>query len=115
RHRLLNLAPVARAALIERLEDRILVFDDDHRLVDCNQAAATTLSLPQAGGFGRRASDILGAWPELAALVPALRNQRIEVKIGEAIFEASLFAVLGDEKDSARTRVLVLSDITRLK
>ena len=115
RHRMLNLAPVARAALIERLEDRILVFDDEHRLVDCNQAAAATFSLPKDGGFGRLASEILGPWPELAALVPASTNQRIEVTLESKTYEASLFAVLDERKDRARARVLVLSDITRLK
>ncbi len=115
RHRLLNLAPVARAALIERLEDPILVFDDDDRLADCNEAAATALLLPRGSDFGPLATDILGPWPELAAFFSAARNGRTEVTIGSATFEASLFAVLNEGDDRARARVLVLSDITRLK
>ncbi|HEY0945783.1 MAG TPA: ATP-binding protein [Opitutaceae bacterium] len=115
RHRLLNLAPVARAALIERLEDRILVFDDDDRLVDYNHAAAVTLALPKAGGFGRSATDLLSAWPQLAGLFSTPRNQRIEVTLEAATFQASLFAVLDEGEARAQARVLVLSDITRLK
>ncbi len=115
RHRLLNLAPVARAALIERLDDRILVFDAEDRLVDCNQAAVTTFALPTWRGYGRLAADVLRPWPELAALVSSPGNQRAEVPIGTRTFDASLFAVLDESEGRARARVLVLSDITRLK
>jgi signal transduction histidine kinase/ActR/RegA family two-component response regulator len=115
RHRLLNLAPVARAALIEQLEDRIMVFDDDGRVVDFNRAAATTLALPKTGVMGRQASDVLGAWPELVALFPGTTNARTEVKLAGADFEASLLAVLDGHDERTRARVLVLRDITRSK
>ncbi|HYD84086.1 MAG TPA: histidine kinase N-terminal 7TM domain-containing protein, partial [Opitutus sp.] len=116
RHRMLNLAPVARAALIERLEDRIIVFDGDNRVVDYNHAAAATLGLARSGVFGRRADDVLGAWPELIAFFSTPRqSRRIEVTIGAVDFEASLVAVADEGHSSPRARVLVLSDVTRRK
>jgi signal transduction histidine kinase/DNA-binding NarL/FixJ family response regulator/HPt (histidine-containing phosphotransfer) domain-containing protein len=48
RHRLLEVEPVARAALFDQLEEPILVFDDQGTLVDCNRAAQKLLS-PRAG------------------------------------------------------------------
>lgn len=48
RHRLLEVEPVARAALFDQLEEPILVFDDQGTLVDCNRAAQKLLS-PGAG------------------------------------------------------------------
>jgi signal transduction histidine kinase/ActR/RegA family two-component response regulator len=115
RHRLLNLAPVARSALIERLEDRILVLDADDRVVDFNHAAATTLGLARSGVLGRSATAILAPWPALAALVATPGNRRIEATLGTAIFEASLTTVLAAGETPRQPRVLVLSDITRRK
>jgi len=115
RHRLLNLAPVARAALIERLEDRILVFDAENRIVDNNPAAAVTLGFDRPDAFGRSAIEILAPWPPLVALFSTPGNPRVEVTIGSADFEASLFDVLEPGDTRPRARVLVLTDITRRK
>ncbi len=115
RHRMLNLAPVARAALIERLEDRILVFDNEDRLVDYNQAAAATLGLDKSRTFGQHARDILHAWPTLVALFSDPKKLRLEIPIGSVDFEASLFDVLEPGDARPRACVLVLSDITRRK
>ncbi len=115
RHRMLNLAPVARAALIERLEDRILVFDADHRIVDYNQAAAATLALENARVMGRPAAAVLGRWPDLVALFASTRPPRREITIEPLDFEASLFDVTEPGAARPRARVLVLTDITRRK
>lgn len=115
RHRLLNLAPVARAALIEQLEDRIVVLDADGRIVDHNRAAAATLGLAPTGVLGQPAAKVLAAWPDLVALCESARNQRVEVARGPAVFEASLLAVLDQEDAPPPARVLVLTDVTRRK
>ncbi len=115
RHRMLNLAPVARAALIERLEDRILVFDNEDRIVDRNQAATTTLGLDKSHAFGQPARDILRPWPRLIGLFSDPAKPRIEILIGDVAFEATLFDVLEPGDARPRARVLVLSDITRRK
>ncbi|HWL17605.1 MAG TPA: ATP-binding protein [Opitutus sp.] len=114
RHRMLNLAPVARAALIERLEDRILVFDSDDRIVDHNQAAVR-VAPDRPRLVGRRAREIFGDSPELMGLFSSAGHQRTEVRLGDADFEASLFPVDGDGDARPHARVLVLSDITRRK
>lgn len=57
RHRLLALVPaareVARAALIERMSDAVVVVDDDGRIVDCNPAAERILDCEVPGVIGR--------------------------------------------------------------
>lgn len=115
RHRMLNLAPVARSALIERLEDRIVVFDGDDRVIDYNHTAAETLSLSQTKSYGRRASDVLRNWPELLSLFSLSSNHRVEVIIGTTVFESSLVDVVDKSGGRPQARVLVLSDITRRK
>ena len=57
RHRLLALVPaareVARAALIERMSDAVVVVDDDGRIVDCNPAAERMLDCAVPAAIGR--------------------------------------------------------------
>lgn len=46
RTRLLDLAPIARELLVERMHEGMLVFDSLHRLVDFNPAAVRILGVP---------------------------------------------------------------------
>ncbi len=116
RHRMLNLAPVARSALIERLEDRIVVLDAAGRVVDCNEAAARTLGLARRDAVGGRAAgEVFAAWPGLVAFVNGSGDDPLELAIGPAVFEASSIPVLEEGDKRPRARVLVLRDITRRK
>lgn len=45
RYRLLDLVPVARDVLIEKLQDGVLVFDSQGRIIDLNEAAQEILGL----------------------------------------------------------------------
>lgn len=114
RHRLIALAPVARAALIEHLEDRMVVLDDAGAIADYNQAAAHTLGL-NPRSLGRPAVEELAHWPDLVAIVTRATNQRTELGVGPLMFEASLFSVLAGKTSRPRARVLILRDITRRK
>jgi signal transduction histidine kinase/ActR/RegA family two-component response regulator len=113
KHRLLVLAPVARAALIEQLEDRIVVLDEFGVVVDYNKAAATTLNLPKDRALGGPASEMLARWPDLTRLISSTGTRRAETTIGSLVFEASLFPVA--EHAHARAQVLILRNITHLK
>ncbi|MDF3058636.1 MAG: hypothetical protein K0R17_2851 [Rariglobus sp.] len=115
RHRMLDLAPVARAALIEQLEDRIVVLDDENRVVDYNQAAATTLGFPPGRTLGRSIGELLTGWPDLAAIPARLENQRTEVSRGMETFEVSLFGVNSSGDHRTHARIMVLRDISRRK
>ncbi|HEX5505515.1 MAG TPA: histidine kinase N-terminal 7TM domain-containing protein [Thermomicrobiales bacterium] len=74
RFRLLDLAPIAREAVVERLRDGVVVLDDRERVVDLNPAARRLLGLTPAA-VGRPADAVLpaplaDAWrraPETAA------------------------------------------------
>jgi PAS domain-containing protein len=59
RWRLLDIAPVARDAVVEHLRDGMLVVDARGRIVDCNRAAAPLLSCPVEDAVGRTAADVL--------------------------------------------------------
>jgi PAS domain-containing protein len=112
RHRMLDLAPVARAALIERLDDRIIVLDDEDRIIDHNQIAATTFNFKSIRSEGRRAAELLQAWPALVTLLDCRDNQRAEVVVDGLTFEAVISSVLHDDGTRTGARVLILRNIS---
>ncbi len=112
RHRMLDLAPVARAALIERLDDRIIVLDDEDRIIDHNQIAATTFNFKSIRSEGRRAAELLHAWPALVTLLDYRDNQRTEVVVDGLTFEAVISSVLHDDGTRTGARVLILRNIS---
>ncbi len=66
RYRLLDLLPVARAALIEGMEDGVIVLDAQERVLDFNQAARPLINRALANPIGRPAEQVLIGWPATA-------------------------------------------------
>jgi signal transduction histidine kinase/CheY-like chemotaxis protein len=114
-HRMLDLAPVARASLIERLDDRLLVFDGDDRLIDANQSAINTLGLVFPSVLRQHADEVLAPWPALVALLNHQEDVPLELPFGTHIFEGSVLTVLSPKDQHTRARILILRDITRRK
>ena len=113
--RMLNLAPVARASLIERLDDRLIVLDPDDRLIDINQSALTTFGLTSRSSLGRTASEVLAPWPELLALINPPDCKPAEFRLGPVIFECSVLKVTPPKGGPIHARIIILRDITRQK
>jgi diguanylate cyclase (GGDEF)-like protein len=66
RFRLLDLVPVARERLIERMEDGMIVLDAERRILDANPAAGRLAGSPGDGWVGAHVSTALSGWPDLA-------------------------------------------------
>lgn len=66
RFRLLDLAPIARAALVESAHDGMLALDDKGRIVDANPAWQTLTGLARPDLMGRTLADLPPPWAELA-------------------------------------------------
>ncbi len=66
RHRLIDLAPIARTLLVEQIPDGMIVLDARQRIVDCNPAALRLLGCTAETLIG---SDVTSALPLLAAYV----------------------------------------------
>ncbi|HSK66888.1 MAG TPA: histidine kinase N-terminal 7TM domain-containing protein [Anaerolineales bacterium] len=64
RNRFMDIIPVARTRLIERMSDGILVLDRQNRVVDCNPAMEIFLSRKPASLLARPAVEILQPWME---------------------------------------------------
>ena len=76
RFRLFTLVPVARHTLLENMSDGLLVLDEEHRVVDFNDAARRLIGQPAPRIFGRPLSESWEeAWPQLAAPYGASMSQ----------------------------------------
>lgn len=68
RFQLLDLAPVARDNVIERMQDGMIVLDPQNQIIDINPAARKMLGLSsEALLIGQPATQVFGQWPELVS------------------------------------------------
>ncbi len=66
RFRLLDLIPIARDVIVERMSDGVLVLDAYGRVIDLNPAAATLLGLTRREVVGRPGPEVLPGLPSEA-------------------------------------------------
>jgi PAS domain S-box-containing protein len=108
RFRLFDLGPVARDAVIEGMEDGVVVVDGEGRIVDVNPAASGILDLPQEKAVGTYASGNVPGWDDS-------KDGRNEVSLGEGEgrrdFEVSVSPLSG-RRGTLAGSVVVLRDVT---
>ena len=97
RHRLLDMAPVARHGLVEMMRDPVLVFDDVGRLVDHNRAACRLLCTGGYHGAETTRAEISLRAPELTeALDRAERGENYTFHVDGQVYALSLTALRPD-------------------
>jgi signal transduction histidine kinase len=122
-HRLFDLKPIARAALIDRLVDPVLTTDLEGRLVDFNPAAGELLTIlngdkdPDAL-IGVSLSEALQGWPALVAYLrgEALHSADLTLNSqgGTRVYECSA-PPLESVRDRQIGRLVILHEITERK
>ena len=65
RFHLLDLTPIARDALIEVMDDSVIVLDNTNRIVDINLAACRLLGCDVRQAIGTHAAQSFAQWPSL--------------------------------------------------
>lgn len=115
RFRLLDLAPVAHAALLECMQDGMLVVDERGQILDCNKAALTMFPALTEDSIGKSAAQILPFWPQLSGICHAERSRRIELTLERsqsALFlETQLNPLLGPHH-RVQGCLLIFRDVT---
>jgi len=118
RFRLFDVVPVARAVVLERMEDGMLVLDARNRVADVNPAAQRILGAPRSRVVGRDAILALESYPGLGELACAPGVAQIEIPLGELPeqrwYQASGSA-LTDQRGFGLGRLIILHDVTPLK
>lgn len=114
RHQMLDLAPVARHALVDALQDGIVIIDADRRILDVNASAASLARTPADDLLGRSLGDVMacpvGDALRAASVAPAPRGVPGEspvVTFGDRFYDVRALAVGG-----TGARVLVMHDVT---
>jgi PAS domain S-box-containing protein len=67
RHRLLDLSPSGRDAVVDEMDDGALVLNIDECIADVNAAAERNLDLDATAAVGRTAADVFADWEAIRA------------------------------------------------
>ncbi len=81
RYRLFDLVPVARATVIERMDDGVVVLNAQARIVDLNAAARRILGQMNQQVIGRPAAEVFGPWPAMIELCQEASVTHVETAI----------------------------------
>ncbi|MBK9926244.1 MAG: PAS domain S-box protein [Anaerolineales bacterium] len=119
RHRLLDIAPIARDTIIENMKDGMVILNVHGRIVDINQAARTMIGLSEEKRpIGKQFGDVLSQWPKLIEKYRDVQeaDDEISIDIGENLrwYELHL-STLFDENKLRIGRVITVRDITDRK
>jgi diguanylate cyclase (GGDEF)-like protein/PAS domain S-box-containing protein len=117
RYRFLDIVPVAHDALVEVMNDGVLVLDGRERIVYINSAAQRLLGNGGTAAIGRYAEEVLASWPGLAAFSRNVTEGQAEtVLVGQTgrHLEARI-ATLQAQGGHVGGRSLLLRDITDRK
>jgi serine phosphatase RsbU (regulator of sigma subunit)/PAS domain-containing protein len=115
RFRLLDLIPLGRKKIVDRIPDAVLVLDAVGRVVDVNPAGLTLLRLPPRRVTGRPVLDLL---PALAGLVAAGARGHVSgsCKVstpGSPVVDLAVtISPLPDERQTPTGHLIVLRDVT---
>jgi PAS domain S-box-containing protein len=114
-YRFLDIVPVARNTLFERMSDPMLVIDREGRLADFNPAAEKALGLCRAKNLGKGAVDVLHEHEELCACIeethPACRTITIEDGAAASVFDLSI-EKLASGAGALPEKLVLLRDVT---
>jgi PAS domain S-box-containing protein len=117
RFRLLGIAPVARSAAMDAIDDLVVVLDTDDHLVDFNRAAQVAFGLA-ARSNGAALDALPPAWAGLLQRYPGLSTGKEQVTLdwggGPHVYELTV-SIIHDARRQALGRLLVLHDITARK
>ena len=119
RHRLLDIAPLARDIVIDGMKDGMIVLDANRRIVDINPAAQNILGLSgEKQPIGKQMAEVLSKWPNLIERYRNVPDAEDEITLGEGEarrwYELHL-STLRDENKSLIGQVVTVRDVTQRK
>ncbi len=119
RHRLLDIAPLARDIVIDGMRDGMIVLDANRRIVDINPAAQNILGLSgEQQPIGKSVAEMLSKWPHLIERYRDVFEAEDEITLGEGEskhwYELNL-STLRDENQLLIGQAITIRDITQRK
>jgi len=111
--KLIDIVPLARDKIVEDMDDIVMVFDSNKRLVDLNKSAQRTLSASREELIGKEAEYVISMCPEINELIYGGKKQKMCEKFGK-YFDVRV-TPLRDEGNVEVGRILIARDITDLR
>jgi len=105
---------VARHALIEIMNDGMLVLDAKDRIVDINPAARKLFGVHAVSPIGQHVELLLGMWPEILACWREDQECHNDLEVAGRYFDLHA-TPLRDHNDRFSGRLIVFRDITSHK
>ncbi len=118
RYRLLDLAPVARHAVVESMSDAVIVLDQRNRITDLNPAAQGILGSPLSALVGQPFAEVASHWPEQVERYSGVMeaHEEMVLTVGEMPRSFDLrISPLYHRGGSFIGRLIVLRDTTEQK
>ena len=118
RYRLFDIVPVARAMVIESMDDGVIALDAQNRIIDLNPIAQRMLGPSSSQAIGRPVEQVLGAWDNFVEQYGHVMAAQGEITLGEG--DARLdyevrISPLTDRRKGLSGCLVILRDITRRK
>lgn len=117
-YRMFEIVPVARDALIESMNDGMLVVDTGNHIVDVNPALETILATSATTLVGQPAGVALQPWPDLARYSQDIAQTQTEIALtaGACFHTYDLrISPLRDKRGQLTGRLMILHDISKRK
>jgi diguanylate cyclase (GGDEF)-like protein/PAS domain S-box-containing protein len=116
RNQIFDLVPVARDAIMERMNDGVLVMDAQDRIVDLNPAARSLLGVAP-NGIGQPVRALLERWPAIVASCHDANGCQSEIVLdaGASRYADLRISTLRDRHGLVTGRLLVIHDISQRK
>lgn len=112
---LLDVVPVARAAVVEGMPDGMIVLDSQDRVLDLNPAAQAISKLPAREAVGQPADQVIASEEVLSAVYGGAGETHVRVKAGDGPARRDYEVTLSSWRSPKRgrdIRFLMLRDVT---
>jgi PAS domain S-box-containing protein len=116
--KLVNLAPVARDLVVEKMPDGMIVLDAQGTIVDINPALQKALGVSASQAIGQSARDLLSRWPHLIERYANMLEAQDEIVFGagesQTWYELRMSPLM-DSHDRLLGRVVTVRNVTEKK
>jgi PAS domain S-box-containing protein len=118
RFRLLDIAPIARRAVVDSMGDGVVVLDTQDRVVDLNPAAQRLTGVSAAVAIGKPCAQVFANFPELVEPCLQQADHRFELVLDQAdtrrYYDLQI-TPLYTRRQRLSGRLVLLRDITERK
>ncbi len=107
-------APMGREAVVEILEDSVLVIDTQNRVVDLNPMAKTFMDQGSQNPIGKPIEQVFSEWLRASGLDLDLSQARFQIKVNKAgwrYYDITISPMF-DRNNTALGRLILWRDIT---